>query len=239
VFGLAKRYGYATQFHAIRHPSLPNYLAVAGGSTYGVTDDDPPSSHTASGHSVFGDAIRAGKTATIYNEGMTGSCALEPGNLYAVKHNAWAYFSAERSLCQKNDVSTRGLDADIAAGRLPNAGEIVPDLCHDAHNLVAGCSLAQADTWLHTTLGKVIAGPDFRSGHLAVVVTADEDSYQDGNHVLTAVFHPSQHHHVVSTPLTHDSLSRLFSQVLGTKPLNDAATAPNMAKAFGLPIAAS
>jgi hypothetical protein len=239
VVGLARRYGYATRFHAIRHPSLPNYLAVAGGSTYGVTDDAPPASHNASGHSVFGDAIRAGKTATIYNDGMAGSCALRPQNLYAVKHNAWAYFSAERALCRGHDVSASSLDTDIATGRLPNAGEIVPNLCHDAHDLVAGCSLTEADTWLRGTLGKVIAGPDFRSGHLAVVVTADEDSYQDDNLVLTAVLHPSQHHHVVGTPLTHYSLSRLFSQVLGTQPLHDAATAPDMAAAFGLPIAGS
>jgi len=28
---LARRYGYATQYRAITHPSLPNYLAIAGG----------------------------------------------------------------------------------------------------------------------------------------------------------------------------------------------------------------
>lgn len=29
----AKQYGYATNYRAIAHPSLPNYLAVTGGST--------------------------------------------------------------------------------------------------------------------------------------------------------------------------------------------------------------
>ncbi len=29
---LAERYGYATDYRAVRHPSLPNYLAVAGGA---------------------------------------------------------------------------------------------------------------------------------------------------------------------------------------------------------------
>ena len=31
---LAKRYGVATRSYAVAHPSLPNYLAMAGGSTF-------------------------------------------------------------------------------------------------------------------------------------------------------------------------------------------------------------
>src|SRR3954453_19439326 len=31
TFSLAQQYGYATNYAAIRHPSLPNYLAIAGG----------------------------------------------------------------------------------------------------------------------------------------------------------------------------------------------------------------
>ena len=34
---LGTRYGYATNYHALTHPSLPNYLALAGGSTFGET----------------------------------------------------------------------------------------------------------------------------------------------------------------------------------------------------------
>ena len=56
---LADRYGYATSYHAMTHPSLPNYLAIAGGSTFGVTDDRDPSSHPVSGPSVFGEALAA------------------------------------------------------------------------------------------------------------------------------------------------------------------------------------
>jgi len=46
---LAERYGHATDYHAIRHPSLPNYIAIAGGSTYGVTDDRLPPAHRLTG----------------------------------------------------------------------------------------------------------------------------------------------------------------------------------------------
>lgn len=37
---LAKQYGYASQFYAERHPSEPNYVAILGGDTFGIGDDD-------------------------------------------------------------------------------------------------------------------------------------------------------------------------------------------------------
>src|SRR3954447_257834 len=42
---LAPGYGRTTGYRSLTHPSLPNYLAMAGGSTYGVRDDRSPASH--------------------------------------------------------------------------------------------------------------------------------------------------------------------------------------------------
>src|SRR5215208_3459097 len=36
---LAQQYGLATNYYGIRHPSLPDYLAMTGGSTFGITSD--------------------------------------------------------------------------------------------------------------------------------------------------------------------------------------------------------
>ena len=36
----AKRYGLAANYFAITHPSEPNYIALASGSTHGVASDD-------------------------------------------------------------------------------------------------------------------------------------------------------------------------------------------------------
>src|SRR6202165_3105386 len=36
---LAQQYANLTNYHAISHPSLPNYLAMTSGDTYGITDD--------------------------------------------------------------------------------------------------------------------------------------------------------------------------------------------------------
>lgn len=37
---LAHKYGYASNFYAERHPSEPNYIAMLGGDTFGISDDD-------------------------------------------------------------------------------------------------------------------------------------------------------------------------------------------------------
>src|ERR1019366_10442785 len=78
--------------------------------------------------------------------------------------------------------------------------------------------------------------PDWKSGHLAVVLTADEDDQSAGNTVLTVVIHPSQKAHVVTTALTHYSLTRLYEEVAGTAYLFGAASAPSRATPFGLPL---
>ncbi len=37
---LAREYGVASRYYAIRHPSEPNYVALVGGDTFGIADDD-------------------------------------------------------------------------------------------------------------------------------------------------------------------------------------------------------
>ncbi|SDO83808.1 Phosphoesterase family protein [Pedococcus dokdonensis] len=233
TYRLAKNYGYATGYFGIRHPSLPNYLAIASGSTHAVTTNAAPADNvTVRGASVFGRAIAAGRAAAVYADAMPGRCALQPKGRYAVKHNPWPYFAQERSLCRQHDLPVTALGPAVDAGTLPHAGMVVPDLCHDAHD----CSLATADRWFRTWMTRIQAGPDWRSGHLAVVLTADEDDKSAGNRVLTVVAHPSQRHRVVTQRLDHYSLTRLYAEVTGTTPLGRAAKAPSMAKAFQLPL---
>ncbi|WP_238342992.1 alkaline phosphatase family protein [Nocardioides cynanchi] len=230
---LAARYGYATSYHAMTHPSLPNYLAIAGGSTFGVLDDGNPSSHPLTGPSVFGEALAHGQTARVYAEDMPGNCVTSPAGEYGVKHNPWAYFVDERAACDRYDVPLTALAADVSAGTLPNAGLVIANMCNIGHD----CPLGTADTWLRDHVGPVLAGPDFTSGRLVVVITADEDDSSAGNTVLTVVAsHDLPAHQVVTTPLTHLSLSRLYAEVLGFAPLRGAATAPSLAQAFHVPV---
>jgi phosphatidylinositol-3-phosphatase len=231
----ARRYGRATDAFAVSHPSLPNYLAIAGGSTFGVHDDNPPADHRLAGRSVFGQVLGAGKVAKTYAESMRTPCQATPSGRYAVKHNPWPYFGSERAACLRYDVpagtpSRGALHSDIAAAALPTFGLLVPDKCNDAHD----CSLGTADRWLGRWLDVLLAGPDFRSGRLAVVVTFDEDDNHSQNQILTAVLHKDLHGSTVRSRLDHLALSRSVSALVGRAGLRGGRTAPGLLAAFGL-----
>ena len=230
VHDLATQYAYATNYTALAHPSLPNYLAIAGGSTFGVTDDNNPSAHRIRGSSVFDQALRVGRRAKTYAESQPRHCALANSGAYAVRHNPWTYFAGRRTACNRYDVGLRALGTDAAAGRLPTVGMVIPNVQHDAHD----GSLSAADAWIKAQILKVQAGPDWNSGRLAIVITADEDDHSQGNKVLTVVASKYQQHRVVGTPLNHYSLTRFINDVAGTRYLRNAATASSMTTAFGV-----
>ncbi|HEX3929968.1 MAG TPA: alkaline phosphatase family protein [Nocardioides sp.] len=230
---LSREYGYATDWHALRHPSEPNYLGIAGGSTFGVSNDHPPAKNAArvgTARSVFAQAAAAGKRAATYAQSMPRRCDTADAYPYAVRHNPWTFFSADRAACRRHDRSTAGFARAARKDRLPNVGFLIPDMRHDAHDGTLGA----ADAWLHASLKPVLASHDFSSGSLVVVVTADEDDRKSGNVVLTSVLTPRLHHAVVGQRLTHYSLTGFIARVLGVSALRSGAHAPDLAAAFGL-----
>lgn len=234
LYSLSQTYGYATNYAAITHPSLPNYIAITGGSTFGISDDNGPSSNAAkvgNATSVFGQALAAGKTAKLYAETMASNNEQSNDGAYAVRHNPWAYFGGESSLANKYDVPmASNFSADVANNSLPNAGMLIPNVDDDAHD----GTLAQADSWLQAYLPSVLGSADFTSGKLVVVITADEDDGSHGNIVLTTVLHASLSGKIVSSPLSHYSLTGYYAHIYGTEPLLNGASAPAFAAAFGL-----
>ena len=232
LFSLAQQYAYADNYTAITHPSEPNYIAIAAGSTLGDTGDHNPAWQTH-GQSVFGQALATGKTAKLYAESMTSGCRQSDTGSYYVKHNPWPSFTDERANCNTHDVpmgtpTSGALHSDVVAGNLPNVGMAIPNICNDAHN----CSLSVADHWLGTWLTPIMAGPDYQAGRLAIIVTADEDNRSSGNKVLTVLIHPSQRSKVVSTALNHYSLAGFYSDAIGQARIRGAASAPSLAVAF-------
>ena len=239
----AERYGVATGSYGVAHPSLPNYLAIAGGTTFGVRDDAPPAAHRLAGQSVFGQVLAAGGTAKTYAESMTTPCQPRGKGRYAVKHNPWPYFTdaAERAACMRFDVPSgtpdRGaLHDDVAAGRLPTFSLLVPDLCNDAHD----CSLQSADRWLRSWLSAITVGEDFRAGRLLLLVTFDEDDNDSGNHILTVLMHAALLGTTIRPRFDQYALSGLVSRLVDAPPLRHAASATDLEAVLadvGLPAA--
>lgn len=145
---LAHTYALATNYFSVSHPSLPNYLSLVGGSTFGITDDCT-SCHVAGSQSLANQLQAARISWTDYQEGMPSPCFTGPAaaaGQYAKKHNPFVYFDAvvnDPATCS-HVVPASSLGADIAGGRLPAFTWITPNLCNDTHD----CPVSTGDSYL-------------------------------------------------------------------------------------------
>jgi phospholipase C len=228
---LAQQCGGAANYHGITHPSLPNYLAATGGSTFGVSDDSGPSAHRIGGASIFSQLDGAGKSWRAYLESMPQNCATSASSPYAVKHNPAAYYTALRPSCARNDVPLEtNLQRDLDAGTLPSFAFITPNLCNDTHD----CPVSTVDHWLAGWIPKILNSANYRAGNTVVVLTWDEGTGAS-NQIPTVVIAPKVKPGMrVSKRLDHYGLLRGTEELLGLPPLGKAATAPSFATAFGL-----
>jgi phospholipase C len=228
---LAQACGLATDYRAITHPSLPNYLAATGGSTFGVTDDSGPSSHPIAATSLFQQLTEAKLSWRAYDESMPTTCGRNPSGRYAVKHNPAVYYTAVRQQCAVDDVPLEGhLSEDIASGSLPSFAFVTPNLCDDTHD----CAVLTGDTWLATWIPRIVAGPNYRFGNTVIVLTWDE-GVGANNLIPTIVIAPSVPAGTRSNAtLTHYSLLRTTEDLLGLPAIAAATTATSMEPAFHL-----
>lgn len=171
---LASQGALAVNYHAITHPSLPNYLALAGGSTFGISKDC--TGCHASGPNLATQLSAASEGWRAYMGAMPRPCfaGVEAGE-YAKKHNPFMYFPSvafNPSLCAR-DVPEAQLQADLAHRRLPAFAWISPGLCDDAHS----CPFGSADQYLREVVPQLLGalGPD---GLLAI--TFDEGTTNAG-----------------------------------------------------------
>jgi phosphatidylinositol-3-phosphatase len=223
---LARKCGLATNFHAMAHPSLPNYLAMTSGRTYGIHDDKPPSAHRLRGKSIFS---QLGRDWRSLQESMPWRCALTSSRNYAVKHNPAAYYTRIRRACRKRDLPYGlGRRLDISA----RFTLVTPNLCHDMHD----CSVTVGDAWVKKFMAKVLRTRQYRWGKTAVFVTFDEASGGSaGNHIPTIVVAPSVRRGQRSGAwLTHYSLLRATERMLNLGMLGRAAHARGMRRRFHL-----
>jgi phosphatidylinositol-3-phosphatase len=234
LWSLARQYGYATDWSDVGHPSLPNYLAIFGGSAFNKPDDCAPGPGCIyPGPTVFGQALTLGHTAKAYEESMPQPCDLGFSGEYDVNHNPWAYFPSEAASCRSNDVpagtpTAGGLVSDVRRGNLPTVGLVTPNLLHDGHD----GTLAQADAWLRAWIPVLMSGPDWRDGRLAIVVVFDEgETTEQVPFVLMA---PGLSGVTMTRPANQYALTRLIDQFIGADPLRQASSAVNVAAQFGL-----
>lgn len=213
---LAARYARATNYYAIRHPSLPNYLALTGGDTFGVKRD---CTDCFINHDNLSTQLeQAGHSWKAYMEAMPAPCFVGDSQaLYRQKHNPFIYYDKVRNdptLCNKIVPLTEFVD-DLRTNTAPDFVWITPDMCNDMHD----CDIARGDAWLQQWVPQILASPAWRNnGVLFITFDEGEDAggcctYAQGGQVFTLVISPLVRPGFTSTTAyTHYSLLRTIEE---------------------------
>ncbi len=209
---LAHQYGVATNYYGIRHPSLPNYLALTGGDTFGISSDCTDCFVNAP--NLVDQLEASGKSWKAYMEDMPSPCFVgDAPPLYKQKHNPFIYYNNIRTnpaRCNKIVPFTQ-FATDVQANAVPDFVWITPNMCNDMHD----CSVATGDTWLKTWVPTILQSPAWQDGG-ALFITFDEGTgpggccqNATGGRIATLVISPLGHAGFRSdVPYTHYALLR-------------------------------
>jgi phospholipase C len=227
---LAHSYATATNYGAVTHPSLPNYLALTSGTTAGITSDcNPPGGACTAAVRHIGDEIAdSGRTWKMYAEDMPTPCATSNSGRYAVKHVPFVYYpdvTKDHAFCRAHVVPYTEFAGDLASAEsLPAYSFVSPNLCNDMHD----CSVATGDAWMAQNVARILDSPAFQTQRSLLVIAFDEGDA--ANNVVPCIFAgpAAKRAYATATPFTHYSLLRTIELEWNLPALtaNDAAAQP-------------
>ncbi len=175
---LANQYGLGVNYYSDTHPSIGNYLNLVTGNILTDNDSETPQTFPVSLNNIALEVQNAGGTWKDYVENIPGAFVC-PGlhqGAYYVRHDPLEYLTTintERS----NFVCYNQFAKDVMFHRLPNLSWLVPNGCDDAHD----CSISTFDSWLHQTVGPLLATPYFRPGGTGLLIIVFDENNDDGN----------------------------------------------------------
>ena len=152
ITSLAARYGQATNYYGVTHPSQPNYVAAITGQLDITQMNDNAANHFAYPNLV--DQLEAsGRTWGAYMEAMpyagyTGATAPGSTALYSSKHNPFVHMDdiASSPTRLANIKPYTDLAADLNSRHAPDFVWISPDQCNDMHGGVYSTIAGQPET---------------------------------------------------------------------------------------------
>ena len=150
---LARRYALATNYYALAHPSLPNYVAMTGGETYGILSDC--NTCDTEHHNLLNQLDSAGVSWRAYFQGLSHRAPLiDRTAMYDPHYDPFAYYERveadDRARDRIGDFAD--LHRDLTLNRRRRFSWIAPDVRNDGHN----GSLAQADRFAAQLIPAVI-----------------------------------------------------------------------------------
>jgi hypothetical protein len=229
---LAAMCGTATDFTSASFPhSLPNYLAVTGGTTGGISGDCLPGRNCrVQSRSIF-DQV-GGTGWRVWAESMPAPCDRQNATPYVARHNPPLYFpSVTATVCQRND---RAMPTPV-----PNPARSFTWISPDLQNDLTTGTLSDASTWLKAVLADsngLLRSKAYTAGNTAIFIWFDSGADTDtaSTPIPLIVVAPSVGHRVVSTPLNDYYLLHGWEGLLGQPCLETACTVNGFDKAFRL-----
>ena len=188
---LATEYGLATSYFGTSHPSEPNYVAMVGGSDFGIHDDGSYLTNRVEAPSLASQLEARGLSWKSYSQslpfaGFTGTCfpcnSSDPSSLYASKHNGFLNFAGvqDNPAEMQKTAPIEQLTTDLADNTAPTFSLIVPDQCHDMHGTNscpdATTNVRVADAFAADLVNQIMSSAAWRDGQNAIVLTWDEGS---------------------------------------------------------------
>ena len=257
---LAKDYGLATNYSGVGDPSEPNYVAILGGDTFGLNNDDPYwfPGHTINASNLMTQLEAAGKTWRGYFQNMPyagyrGYCYPDKCNgipdadtQYVAKHNGIVNFANMQNPAEFGKMFPfKQLAADLTAGTISNFSYIVPDECHDMHGAPPWCVdsgptssvqqsflIAQGDAFVGSVVNDITASSIWQAGNNAIVITFDEGNTASSNVATIVVTSHGPRGVTDKTSLNHFSLLGSLEATFGLPCLANACSANLMTKLF-------
>lgn len=208
---LADRGGYLSNFHALTHPSQPNYIGMVAGSQLGVDNNDLQ--RVDARH--LGDLLEEKeKSWKVYAENHPGGCFLgKDSGSYVRRHVPFLSFvniQDDPARCAAHVVPSTELAKDVAARTLPDFALYIPNNDNNGHDT----GVAHADRWARDTLGPLLADPSFVEGTL-VVLLYDEADDEESNRIYATFYGDAvRPGSTDSTCYDHYNLLRTVEEVL-------------------------
>ncbi len=201
-----------TSSYGITHPSQPNYLDLYSGSNQGIINDNLIATKFTSAN-LGAELINASKTYTTYSDGLPsvgydGATSVK----YVRKHNPaanWMGTGVNQIPITTNQPFTA---FPTNYDNLPSVCLVVPDLCHDGHDVCAPLSnsVKQYDTWVQQNLDTYKQW--CINNNSLLIVTYDEDDNSASNKVATVFYGAHVAVGAYSQTINHYNLLRTLEE---------------------------
>ncbi|MEH7454139.1 alkaline phosphatase family protein [Gottfriedia acidiceleris] len=193
-------------YHAIEHPSQPNYLDLFSGSNQGITDDDLPKSKLSTDN-LASELNEKKLTFAGYSEdlpsiGFNG----EYNKDYARRHNPWVNFT---NVSKKANQPFEKFPTNFS--KLPTVSFIIPNLQNDMHD----GTIKQGDQWLKKQIDDYVKWA--KKNNSLLIVTWDEDDFSHNNKIPTVFVGLMVKKGQFNENLNHFNLLHTIEDIYGLK----------------------